>query len=100
MLIFSSKSTPDDIRPSRVIKKQNPTKLTPEQTWADGYQSLIANGHSLNAIFDYTLARFKYFLQACQRREQAFFMQSIVAARLAQADKESFEKAMQELNHG
>jgi len=48
----------------------------------------------------YTLAQFKYFLQACERRERAFFIQSITAARLAQSDKESFGKAMQELNDG
>lgn len=58
---------------------------------------MISNGHTLEAIRDYTLAQVRTFTDAMQKREKALYMQAIAAARMAQYDSKQFKKAMKAL---
>lgn len=51
-------------------------------------------------IRGYTMAQFRWYLEACERREKAMYMQQITAARMAQYDDKGFKAAIKRLNDG
>lgn len=71
-----------------------------KNVWANSIARLIKSGHSLEQIKNYTLAQFKWFLSAIDRADKVSFKQMILAARIAQYDKDGFKRALEEIDNG
>lgn len=56
----------------------------------------MSRGHALADIKDYSLAKFKGFLEAINQLEKEEVKLRAIAARVSQADAKDFEKFMKE----
>lgn len=82
------------------MNSQSGPRKTEGDPWVDGIQALIAAGHPLEKIGDYTVAQYKAFLEAIARSQKAEFMKLVSACRMAQYDDKSFKAAIKGLQNG